>query len=423
MLIGSAFSFLPHGPFVASWLLYIGLTLLLAGLCGEWSCRVWKIPRITGYTLVGLLTGTLGLYHLSPDVLRQSRLLVDIALGLLLFELGSRFSMRWLRRNPWIVVASLCESGLTFIIVFGTLILLDVANSTAVIIAAVMMATSPAVVMQLRNDLQSEGQVTERMLTLSALNTVYAVVVVKLALAWSHQGAYGNVLASLLKPLYLLAGSVLLAFLLAKFCTELYKRLPIHREQGFAVLFGMLLVVIALTHLLKLSTILTLLLAGVLFKNWSPRPPLGAFHFGTAGRMLTVILFVFTASVLRWDDVVLGGAVGIAAVIARLVAKPLGTVLTARRSGLDRRKGISLGLTLSPMSALAFVLVDDTYVQYPQFDVRLHAIVMCSIVLMQLVSPWLVYRALASANESQLRTGPVSRLRKSMPSTVPEDVH
>ena len=359
------------------------------------------MPRSSGYSLVGLLAGMLGVQELSPEIMREGRLLVDIALGLLLFELGSRFSLRWVRNNPWIVVSSLCESVLAFTAVLGVLLLFDLPSGTAVLAAAVLMATSPAVVMQLRKELGSEGQVTERMVTLTALNSIYAIISVKVALAWLHQSAYGNVVATLFKPVYLLLGSVLLAAILAKCCGLFYRRLPLEREQGFVVLFGMLLVAVAVAHLFKLSSALTLLLAGAFFKNLPKPAPLGAPQFGSAGWMLTVVLFAYTASVLRWSDVVLGGTLALAAVVVRTIAKTVGTWLSAPRAGLERRKGLYLGLTLSPISALAFVLVDDTYAQYPQFDPHLRAIVACCIVLSQVIAPWVVYRALACSKESR----------------------
>ena len=47
------------------------------------------------------------------------------------------------------------------------------------------------------------------------------------------------------------------------------------------------------------------------------------------------------------------------------------------------------------MSALAYLLVDDMYMLYPDYDPKLRAIVMCSIVVLQIVAPLLVYRSLS----------------------------
>lgn len=399
----SAFSFLPDWASLPNAVLWAALALLLAGLCGEWCWRVWRLPRVSGYGLVGVLAGAGGFQLLPPEKIIASQLVIDVALGLLLFELGSRFSLRWVRNNPWIVIASLAESLFAFGAVLGALQLFDVSLMTSVVVAGISMATSPAMVIHLRNELKSEGQVTERLMTLTALNSIYAVIVVKLASGWFHQALYGNALASLLQPFYLLAGSLLLGLVLARSCNFLYRLLPAQNDHSFVILFGLVLLAIAIAHALKLSTILALLIAGMVFKNLSQRPQLWPPHFGSAGWLLTVILFVLTTLSFSWHDVALGGIPAVVVVIIRSLAKTAGVVAFARPSGLDWKKGVALGISLSPMSALAIVLVDDTYALYPQFDPKLHAIVLCSIVLLQIISPLLVYRALSAVNETKER--------------------
>lgn len=406
MPMQSAFSFLPDWPLTPDAVLWAGLALVVAGLCGEWCWRVWRLPRVTGYSVIGLVAGAMGLNVLPPGLVVDGRLLIDVALGLMLFELGSRFSVRWVRNNPWIVAASLAESLLAFTAVLGALRLFGVPWLTSLVIAGVTMATSPAMIIQLRNELRSEGQVTERLMTLSALNSIYAVIVVKLLSGWSHQAMYGDVLATLLQPLYLIAGSVLLALVLARSCHFVYRRMPDGNEHSFAILFGLVLVAIAIAHLLKLSTVLALLIAGGIIKNASERPALWSPRFGSAGWLLTVILFVLTTLSITWTDVMTGGALAVVLIVVRTAAKTLGVVAFARPSGLDWRKGVALGLSLSPMSALAFVLVDDTYALYPTFDTHLRAIVLSAIVILQLLSPIVVYRALKQVSETN---GPDAR--------------
>ena len=60
-------------------------------------------------------------------------------------------------------------------------------------------------------------------------------------------------------------------------------------------------------------------------------------------------------------------------------------LIFAKPSGLDWKQGAALGVALTPMSALAYLLVDDMYVLYPDYDPTLRAIVMCSIVVLQIV--------------------------------------
>jgi NhaP-type Na+/H+ or K+/H+ antiporter len=328
-----------------------------------------------------------------------SRPLLDVALGLLLFELGSRLDLRWIRRNPYLILSSIAESTLTFGFVLIALMLCNVPTMQSVVIAAIAMATSPAMVIQLKTELRAEGQVTQRLLTLTALNSMYAVVVEKLAAGVLHQEIYGNTFATIVQPLYLLIGSLVLAFLLARACNLLYRRLNVNDEHSFVALFGLVLLAIAVAHLFKLSTILALLAAGIIVKNADERPQLWPAHFGSAGWLLTVILFALTLTAFEWGDIVLGGVAALALIAARFVGKLAGVLIFAKPSGLNWKQGAALGVSLTPMSALAYLLVDDMYVLYPDYDPKLRAIVLCSIVVLQVVAPFVVYRSLSAVGE------------------------
>ncbi|RQH06128.1 cation:proton antiporter [Paraburkholderia dinghuensis] len=395
----SAFSFFPAWPLHLDGIFWAGLALLAAGLCGELCYRAWRLPRISGYAVIGLVAGSAGFGVIDADLASDARPLLDVALGLLLFELGSRLDLRWIRRNPWLILSSLAEATLSFVLVLVVLLLLDVPIMIALIVASIAMSTSPAMVIQLKTELRAEGQVTQRLLTLTALNSVYAVVVVKLVSGWLHQEFYGNVLATIVQPLYLLIGSLIIAYVLARACTLFYRRLSPQDEHSFVALFGIVLLAIAAAHVFRLSTILSLLAAGIIVKNREARPQLWPQHFGTAGWLLTVILFVVTLTTFQWHDIVVGGVAAAGLIVARLVAKLVGVLIFARPSGLEWKQGIALGLALSPMSALALMLVQDTYDLYPNFDPRMRAIMMCAIAVLQLLGPWLVYRALAFTGE------------------------
>ena len=59
---------------------------------------------ITGYAVIGLVAGNAGFGVIDVSSAGLSRPLLDVALGLLLFELGSRLDLRWIRRNPYLIL-------------------------------------------------------------------------------------------------------------------------------------------------------------------------------------------------------------------------------------------------------------------------------------------------------------------------------
>ena len=96
--------FLPALEPVASPLVLFGLILLAGLVGGEFSRRALALPRITGYMAIGLALGPFGLNWQDHGSIESAGAIVDFAVGLVLFELGQRLDLRWLRRDPWLAV-------------------------------------------------------------------------------------------------------------------------------------------------------------------------------------------------------------------------------------------------------------------------------------------------------------------------------
>jgi Kef-type K+ transport system membrane component KefB len=80
---------------------------------------------------------------------------------------------------------------------------LGASPAVAILAGGIAVSTSPTIVLQLKNELRAEGQVTERLMAMAALNSIYAAAIVQVATGWLHS-EYGNIGAALLHPLYLL---------------------------------------------------------------------------------------------------------------------------------------------------------------------------------------------------------------------------
>ena len=161
--------FLPQFPLALSYPLLFGL-LLLAGMLGGEAARALGLPRIVGYVVVGgMIAPVIEALALNPLV-EQARIFVDLALGLVLFDLGRRMNLDWMKRDWTLAASGAAESFLTFGAVFASLVALDFRVVDSAIAASIAIGTSPAVVLLIVQDTRSEGQVTERALNLVALN-------------------------------------------------------------------------------------------------------------------------------------------------------------------------------------------------------------------------------------------------------------
>ncbi len=395
--------FLPAWPPVPDAVLWVSLTIVVAGLLGEFVFRTLRLPRVVGYAAVGTIVSAFG-SGLDGGTLRPSfRLIVDLALALLLFELGSRINLRWLRANPWLLVTSLAEAVLSFAAVSLTLLFLGVEARIAAAVAAILIATSPAVVMRVASEFNASGQVTERMIVLTGLNTFYAVLASKFIVGWLHAELGGSWFRSIAHPLYLLAGSAIVAALLAFSVSMIARRLDLRNENSALLLLGMILLALAITKMANLSTLLVPLLAGLMLRNSTERPWIWPRHFGTAGGALVLLLFVITGSVWSLDALMASAALGVAVIVARVAAKMLVTVSLGRPSGLSMKQAAALGFALMPLSGAALVLTADLQAVYPEFATQLTGIVFSAVAVLELLGPIAVQAALRYVNEDNIR--------------------
>mgnify|MGYP003551192170 FL=1 len=122
--------------------------LVLAWVAGELGQRWLTLPRISSYGIVGFLLAA-GQAGVLPEVRGGSMaLLADVAFGLILFELGYRINLGWLRVNPWLAVTSVVEAGGCFVAVFFIAQAFSVGPVPALLLAALSMSTSPAAVLR-----------------------------------------------------------------------------------------------------------------------------------------------------------------------------------------------------------------------------------------------------------------------------------
>ena len=389
----------PPAPGLVFW---FALALSAGALLGGAIFRVLGLPRIIGYSAAGMGVAALGggISDGSDGLLPPTeRLIVDLALALLLFELGSRVNLRWLRVNLALLVTSAAESLLGFWVIFAGLRAFDFAPQTAMAGAAVLGVAAAAVIGRVATEYKSAGQVTERMIVLSALNTLYAVLLLKMVVGWLHLDQHSDWVQGLVEPLYTFFGSLLLAGLLSMAVNTVLRRFDLKDENSVLLLLGLVLLALTGALLLGLSTLLVPLLAGVMMRNASERPCIWPRHFGTAGGVLVLMMFVIVGSAWSVPALTLGAGMALALLAARLLGKALVLVAMAPLSGIELRQGLALALTLTPVSVTSLVLLADLHATQPAVAAPLVPVVLSAVALMALLGPVLVHAGLHLAGE------------------------
>jgi len=394
-------TFLPVFPLPPNPVLLFGL-LLIAGVAGgELTRRVLHLPRITGYVLIGLVLGVSGLGIVDRQLARDSQAFVDIALGLILFEIGRRLDLNWLKRDRWLAATSVAECALSFACVYFSLRIFDIEPLYAAVAAAIGVSTSPAVVMLVAQEQRAEGQVTERALNLVAINSVVAFVLVTMLLSWMHREYQAGWATVISHPVYLLTGSLLLGLAGAWAAILIGRWLRKREGPQLIMLVGLVVLAVGAAAALKLSVLLALLIFGVMVRHLDRQRDLMMVDIGKVGQMFFVVLFVVTGATLDTRELIAGGAVAIVYILARFVGKSSAVLAFSYFSGMRRGAGGMLAIALTPMSGLAIVMVHNATKVYPEFGAKLAAIVLSAVLILELVGPLAVQFALRRAGEGE----------------------
>jgi Kef-type K+ transport system membrane component KefB len=390
--------FLPSLPLQFSYPLLFAV-LLVGGMLGGEMARSVRLPRILGYVLVGMVFGPLANALSFEPLIDLGRIFLELALGLVLFDLGRRMDLQWMKREWTLAAMGLLESLLTFGAVFATLVWLDLSAVKAGIAASIAMATSPAVVFLVVQDVKAEGQVTERALNIVALNSLLASIVTTILLASAHLEARVDIEIALLHPAYLFLGSLALGAAVASVTRLVARTVEKTKDLHFALIAGMVVGAVGLAVMLKLSVILALLAFGLFSRNDARSHDLLNVSLGPSARLLYIVLFVITGASLPTSALVVAGGAGLALAAARLVGKFAAVFLLAPFSGLRPRQAAGLALALSPMSTFALLLQHDVLRAYADFA-DASAIFLAAILVMEFIGPVAVQTGLRIAGET-----------------------
>ncbi|QOY94002.1 cation:proton antiporter [Massilia sp. UMI-21] len=375
------------------------IALAIAWLAGEFGQRWTGLPRISFYGVVGFVLAGPQLGVLPAPDAGPVALLADVAFGLILFELGYRINLRWLRHNPWIGVAGLAESLLTFVLVYLVALAFGTSQLIALMMAALSMGTSPATIVRVINEQRSSGQVTERVLHLTAQNCVLAVFAFNAIVGFWIFHTFDAVGEALWQSLVMLLGSALVGALFGVSVPALLRAIRNPRQDATVAFALAIVLLVALCDAGTLSPYIAALFFGLTARHRRIAFSQAQRNFGTLGEVLTVLLFLYAASTLDWRQVAGGSALAIVVVLVRQLAKTAGVTAFAHLSGVSWRKGALTGLGLAPLSVFVILLIEHARHAGVHVVEELRAMAAVTM-LLEVFGPVIIQRALVWARES-----------------------
>jgi len=383
----------------------LGLILLVALLAGH-LVRAVRVPEVTGYILAGAALGPSVLGWLSHDNLLAMGVLGEVALGLILFAVGSAFEFsRFRRLGRQIIVITLIESTLTALVVTGGMLALGQRWQTAFLLGAIATATAPASTLMVIRECDSQGPLTENVLGIIAINNLLCIAAfgfiaaaIDLTASQNSRAFFDTLYRSVFWFAWEIAGSAALGYLVGLLLSAWATQVTEGGEM-LILLAGSILFTVGLSRAINLSPLIASLAVGATMVNLSGRsrhlfdtlsvtdPPFYAMFFVMAGAELDVRL------------VPAMGVLGVTYILGRIIGKFAGAGYAARRLGLDGPVRRYLGFAILAQAGLAVGLSLVVNSRYQEFAPVVSTIVLASVAVFEMIGPLSTRFALVRAGE------------------------
>jgi Kef-type K+ transport system membrane component KefB len=388
----------------------LGLILLISLLAGH-LVKFARIPEVTGYIIAGLVLGPSVLGWIGEQNIAGLEIFSEVALGLILFSIGSIFRFdrfREIQKN--VVRITLIDAGVVFLLVTGTMLVMGQRWPVAAILGLVAIETAAASTLMVIREYNASGPMTENLTGMIAINnilclTVFSVLVsiIQASNMLEHNAELGSLYRTVYMLIWQMLGSVALGYLIGVLLSVWATKVVEHGET-LILLIGCLLLCVGLSIWLQLSTLVTSLSIGATSANFSRHsrrlaevqsrtdPPLYAIFFVIAGANLHVGLLKSL------------GMIGIGYIVARGLGKLLGARIGGLTTSLPQAAKRSFRYATLPHAGLAIGLVLSLDKTLPDLAPVVSTVVLAAILVYELIGPVTTRFALMRSGESQRRT-------------------
>lgn len=377
-----------------------GLVLLGGLAAGEASRRLLSLPRTTGYVVFGLLAGSSGLNWITAFHIESIQLIIDLALGLILFELGYLVPRSTAGAGLQRLLAGLGIALTCGLLTFALFAYWGFSTGSALFAAALCLATSPAITIATCSDVGARGERTDLLYTMVAINGCVAFSAVALLTPFLNDSEAAGTLARLGAGLGSIIGSLILGGACAGLVLLGAEKLEKQPEHQHLLILGSIVLGVGTAIYLEVSVFLPMLIFGFLVRHIDRERKVIALRIASDARVFLVITFVLAGAALDiaylgeyWPEVLL-------IALTRLAGQLLASALAGKRLGLSRKESGLLTIGLQPMSSVALVLLANTQMLYSGLDPKLVGMLLATILLMQLCGPLATQTAIKGFGEA-----------------------
>lgn len=381
----------------------LGLVLTAALLAGMFA-DLLRLPKVTGFLLVGVVLGPSVLDLLDKAHVHTLEPLTQLAIGLVLFSLGCQFPASYIRRIlRRLVRLSAGELALTFLTVSVGMMALGQSWSTSLLLGALAMATAPATTILVMKEIESEGPVTEYVSGLVILNNFASIAIfeiVFLAIRVLQQSLETPVVTQIGILSQEIAGSLMLG-ILGGLVTG-YACNLMATSRWLVLLVAMTTFQLGLAETMHWPFMLSFLSMGLTVASVSHRSQEIVAELERLTGFLCVVFFVIHGAELNLLAFVNAGLVGAAYILLRIAGKYLGIYGAARLFREPEAVRRWLGTSMLAQAGAAIALASLAARRDPDLGKPIQVIILGTVVFFEIIGPLLIRFSMLRAGEVPL---------------------
>ena len=397
---------------------------LFAGLMLSRLAKLVQLPAVTAYLVAGILVGPYllgalgikGLGFVSMEDVESYGLLADAALGFIAFSIGNEFRLSQLKQTgKQATIVGIFQAVFTTLLVDAALIGLHflipdkLPLSAAIVLGAVASATAPAATLMVVRQYKAKGPVTDILLPVVALDDAVGLILFAISFGVAKALISGSVdlISVLVEPLLEVVLSLGLGFGMGMLFTY-FERFFHSRSKRLSMSVTFVLLTVALSMLkfeiggvhIAFSSLLVCMMLGTVFCNLCDFSEELMDRLDRWTAPLFILFFVISGAELElatFRDIVVV-CIGLVYILFRSLGKYTGAGISARISHCDPKIVKYLGITLLPQAGVALGMAIKAEALGEEGRIVTN-IILFSVLIYELIGPFLTKMALAKAGE------------------------
>ncbi len=376
--------------------------LFLSGLLFARIFGKFKFPDVTGYLIGGMLIGPCVLGLLSKDAVKSMEVISQIALSFIAFSVGSEMNFQSIKEiGSKILVVTFFEAiGALIFVSVGMIVIFKTDVAFAISIGSIASATAPAATLMVIRQYQAKGGLVDVLIPVVALDDAICIMAFGVCSSIATTLMSGTAL-NFINMIAIPIKEIILALalgLLAGIIYILVSRKLKNDTETLTFTLAMIFIVTAATMKWGLSSLLTLMMTGIVISNVGNVDRRYQELVSTITPPIFIAFFVLSGADLDLGGLKAAGLIGIGYILLRVLGKYLGAMISTKMSGFSKEIQKNLGLTLIPQAgvAIGLSLIASRIIPEPHGSL-IRTIILAATICYELIGPIVAKFALKRA--------------------------